>query len=114
MRKGQSTDKHDWLVDVFRDDKGNGITDLAREPKPPPAPKADPETTDSAMRAALTRIPSKIVGAGLVGPPHVNPNCRSVYLTVAGIPLTLPAFSSANCAATADLIDAGTFGLHLP
>ena len=80
---------------------------------PQPA-AATAHSTDSAMRAALIRIPSKIVGAGLVGPPHVNPNCRSVYLTVAGIPLTLPAFSSANCAATADLIDAGTFGLHLP
>ena len=81
----------------------------------PPQPAAAPaHSTDSAMRAALTRIPSKIVGAGLNGPPHVNPNCRAVYLTVAGIPFTLPAFNSANCAATAALMDAGAFELHLP
>ena len=36
------------------------------------------------------------------------------YLTVVGMPLTLPALRSLNWAATAVLIEAGTRGLHLP
>ena len=46
--------------------------------------------------------------------PFAKTSDRRRYLTVAGMPLTLPAFSSTNCAATADLIEAETFGLHLP
>src|SRR5665213_3422165 len=80
-----------------------------------PQPAAVPaQSTDNAMRAALIRIPFKIDGAGRDGPPPCESTCRSDYLTVAGIPLTLPAFNSTNCAATAVLMDAGTFELHLP
>jgi hypothetical protein len=59
--------------------------------------------------------PRKTDEAGLSGPPRRNshPNDQD-YLTVAGMPLILPAFSSVNCAATAALMEAGTLLLHLP
>src|SRR5207244_2722946 len=53
-------------------------------------------------------------GAGPAARPVSARSDRRRYLTVAGMPLILPAFSSVNCAATADLIEAETFGLHLP
>src|SRR4051794_30931902 len=61
------------------------------------------------------RAKPRDVRGGPFGPPLTNQlELRSVYLTVLGMPLILPALSFAYCAATAFLIDAGTFELHLP
>ena len=57
----------------------------------------------------------RCVRGGPFGPaPHNQLELRTVYLTVVGMPLIWPAFSFANCAATALLIEAGTVWLHLP
>ena len=48
------------------------------------------------------------------GPPRKSTHRDADYLTADGMPLTLPAFSSVYCLATAERIDTGTLLLHLP
>ena len=74
------------------------------------APQPQPRRRTQAAAMSAARIASSSPqrnGAGLAARPVRTCTVRAVYLTVAGMPLILPAFSSLNCAATAVLIDGG-------